>query len=120
MSIIPTPEQARELRALLADHPLIALALEWLRANDVDHVRDVVDVLRLWEHAPQLSEREVQGLYARFVPEPAERCARCGLAVRYVTDGPDPGWWTHTDLGALLAGDGQQPHPPTPDYGGTR
>lgn len=120
MPIIPTPEQARELRALFANHPIIALALEWLRSHGVDHVRNVVDVLPMWEPFWQLSDREVQGVYARFVPEPAERCKRCGLAVQYVTDGPDPGWWTHADLGALLASDDDRPHPPVPDHGDQR
>lgn len=117
MSIIPDPSEARELRALFATHPLIGLAEDDLRAADANlHVRDAVTLLPTWMHYDQLAEREVRAVLARFVPAPAERCARCGRGVRYVTDGPDPGWWTHADLDELLDGT-RAPHPAIPDYG---
>lgn len=117
MSIIPNPEQAREFRALFADHPVIALALAWLQASGIVRVADVVLELPNWEHFAQLSEREAAAVVAVFVPPPADVCVRCGRSIRYVTDGPDPGWWTHIDMTRLLGDDSWHPHPATPDYG---
>lgn len=117
MNSVPSPEEARDLRVAFADHPIIALALAWLTAAGIDHVRDALLELPHWEHYTQLSEREQAATLASFVPPPAEVCARCGRSIRYVADGPDPGWWTHTDTTRLLGDDSWHPHPPTPDYG---
>lgn len=117
MSIIPTPDEARDLRALFTGQPIVELALAWLRAADIDRVADVVLELPQWEWYSQMSEREVAATYAVFVPPPADSCSRCGAAVRYVTDGPDPGWWAHADLEAVLSSDAPvRPHPATPAF----
>lgn len=116
MPIIPNPTEARELRGQFADHPVIALALMWLAAADITHVWDVMEELPRWEFYSQLSEREVAATLAAFVPPPADVCRRCRRSIRYVTDGPDPGWWTHTDVDALAVVG--QHHPAMPDHGG--
>lgn len=121
MSIIPSPEQARDLRTLFAQHPIVGRAVAALCAFAADlHVRDAATLLPMWAHFAELSEREVAAVLARFVPLPADRCTRCGAAIRYVTDGADPGWWTHTDIAQLLSDDSQRPHPPMPNHGGER
>ncbi|MGI5182221.1 hypothetical protein ACQEVZ_38605 [Dactylosporangium sp. CA-152071] len=120
MGIVPSPEEARDLRAAYADHPIIALALAWLAAAGVDHVRDALLELPRWEHFAQLSEREIAATLAAFVPPPADVCTRCGRGVRYVTDGPDVEHVTDADVAVLLTDDSQRPHPPTPDFGGER
>lgn len=113
--IIPTPNEAAELRALYAGNPVIDSAEAALRQLAVDHVRDAVEVLPNWAHYGELTERERQAVFARFVPPAAEVCIRCGAAIRYVVAGPDPGWWTHSDLAAMLAD--RTAHPASPDYG---
>lgn len=116
MLSIPSPVEARDLRVLFADHPIVALALKWLEAAGVDHVRDVAEELPRWEFYGQLSAREVAATLATFVPLPADRCARCGAEITYVTLPPDPGWWRHRDIEAMLSAE-LPAHPALPDYG---
>jgi hypothetical protein len=91
--IIPSPEVARELRALFTDHPIIALALAWLAANDVVRRADVADVLPTWEHVAQLDGRERAGVLASFIcvelVDDGERT--CGSPVTDEVSWPDPG-----------------------------
>lgn len=113
--IIPTPAEAAELRALYAGNPVIERAEAALRQRGVDHVRDAVEVVSAIADHGELTERERQAVYARFVPAPAEVCSRCGAPIRYVVAGPDPGWWTHSDVAVMLTD--RAAHPATPDYG---
>ncbi|WP_433612480.1 hypothetical protein ACQP2P_01455 [Dactylosporangium sp. CA-139114] len=118
MDAIPTPAEAQGLRTLFAGNPVIGQAERALRTfrNDL-HVRDAAVLLASWKHAPELSARERLAVLARFVPPPAARCARCHARIRYVTDGPDPGWWTHTDPAGMRGEGARTPHEAAPDYG---
>lgn len=118
MSIIPTPTEAAQLRVLYVGHPIVDRAEQALRNLAVGHVRQALELLPMWAHYSALTDRERRAVLARFVPVPATHCARCGAAVRYVNDGPDPGWWTHTDIDAMLASTQHAPHPPV--IGGVR
>ncbi len=111
---IPTLIEAQDLRALFWGNPVIDAAEQALRAYadrpDMLQLRDAVTLLDAWHFLPELSIRERAAVLARFMPDPARRCARCKDWIEYVTDGPDPGWWRHTE-GVTL-----DPHGAVPLY----
>jgi hypothetical protein len=87
MNIIPDPVEAQKLRALYDGNPVIDAAELSLRSRGAGDVRDAVRLLEAWQ-APELSQRERTAVLARFVPDPADRCAVCDATVEYVTGTP--------------------------------
>lgn len=110
---IPTPREAAQLRAAYAINPVVDSAEQALRAFDRHlHVRDAARLLESWKHYAELTDLERRAVLSRFVPPPASRCSICKARIRYITDGPQPGWWAHTDV----AGTRGRPHPAEPLY----
>src|SRR2546430_11681577 len=100
MSIIPSPDEAAQLRTLFAGNPVIDAAEAALRAfGETLHVRNALRLLETWSHSPELSEREYRAVLARFVPPPAHRCVTCLADIEYVVDRADPGWWRQASDG---------------------
>ena len=70
MPIIPDPDEARDLRALYADNPIVAEAEQALRAFVVDDPRQAFELLTMWVRQDEMTPRECRAVVARFVPEP--------------------------------------------------
>ena len=93
-------------RVELADaNPVVAELVAALRLLGVDGpavARDLLDV------APaQLTDRELAAVLG-WLGHRERPCARCGLVVEFVTEGPDPGWWRHREVPG-------HPHPAVPE-----
>lgn len=68
-NIIPDPDEARQLRAEYAGHPIIDRAEADLRQFDVAGAQAADQALLLWANYDELSPRERRAILARFVPD---------------------------------------------------
>lgn len=71
MHIIPTPDEAARLRALFDGNPVVAAAEQAVRRfGDVTR-EQAAELLCMWRHTPELSDRERAAVLARFASDPA-------------------------------------------------
>lgn len=75
--------------------PIIERALRGLRAWGEDlKPADAKRLLDTWKHVEELSDREYAAVLG-WCGWTRRACRDCGGLVLFVSDGPDPGWWSH-------------------------